>query len=241
MSPGSGSAAGYQTLSDENRNNYAGTAGQVSGIGSTMAGMGQNMAGQWNNRANNMYGLASGIASTPPKWYADRAAVTSNQAFDESKGVQDRALSRMGINPNSGRFVGLQTQWGLAKAAAEAGARTKGEQDAQEKAFEREKELAGMAQNGVGEGARLMASGAGQIGAAGTDYDKLAQEYDTLAGQKAKNDIALETSRKSESNAAQRKIDEMLKNLQPVPYGQIDPRTGKINFAPGTSPMYRGF
>jgi len=211
MSPGVNTPRGYQQLSEENLNNYGQTTGEMAGAGRGLIGAGQGALSRWGGRANQMYGLASGIAMREPSWYADRAGVTSNQAFDESKGIQDRTLSRMGINPNSGRFVGLQTQWGLARAAAEAGARTRASQDAEQSAFQKQLQLLNEGQQGFGEGLRAMGQGAGLLNAAGNDYGRQSSAYGGLAGEAQKAESMREAQVK---NATQAKIDQMLSEIQ---------------------------
>jgi len=209
--PGTNNARGYQNISENSLNQYGNTAGQLENIGQGLSAGGTANASMWGNNAKQMFGLAKGIASREPSWYADRAAVTSNQAFDESKGVQDRALSRMGINPNSGRFVGLQTQWGLARAAAEAGAKTRASQDAENTAFGRQQALMNQAQQGEASGRATAMQGASLIGQAGSDYNQLAGSYDRLATDKAMNDAKIEADRQNET---QSKFDKMLADIQ---------------------------
>jgi len=223
INPGYNSPQRYQNFEEGGMNAVQGMADRQVGLGNAMMGMGAQQAGQWGNRANNMYGLAAGIASRAPAWYADRAAVNSNEAFDESKGVQDRALSRMGINPNSGRFVGLQTQWGLARAAAEAGAKTRAQEEAAQRQFGQTEQLAGMANGQAGVGRQMMEGAGREYNAAGNDYNTLANEYGRMAGsaQRAKMD---------EQNASQNKIDQMIDEL----YGLMG-RSRNNSVAVGTS------
>ena len=62
---------------------------------------------------------------------------------DVAKGFQDtqaataRQMSRMGVNPNSGRFAGVTASNDLAKAAAVAGARTTARTTAEDENFKR--------------------------------------------------------------------------------------------------------
>lgn len=94
----------YQGSSEQYLGNAGGSATQMVNIGNTMLG----------------------IAQKTKRNFADQAAVDSNASFDESLGTQNRNLTRMGINPNSGRYAGLQQKWALSRAAAEAGAKTRG-------------------------------------------------------------------------------------------------------------------
>lgn len=178
-------ARANQSTSALNLGRVSNMAGRLTGIGNQMQSQGLGMINQWGNRANQTYGDLSTLASREPSWYADRAAVTSNEAFDESKGVQDRALSRMGINPNSGRFVGLQTKWGLARAAAESAARTKAAQEAEATKFSRLQSLFGAGTGELGRGVGLLTGAAGAFGNAGTAYGGLAGSYDKLAQEAA--------------------------------------------------------
>lgn len=222
-----GSAArGYQGQSQSNLGGMAGATGAMSGVGGTLQGYGVNAMQNWGDRGDSAYNLASGIAAREPSWYSDRAAVTSNQAFDESKGVQERALSRMGINPNSGRFVGMQTQWGLARAAAEAGAKTKAQQDAEATTFERNKALLGMAQQGQSQGAGMLNSAGGMYDRAAGNYGELAGTYDRLAGEAAENETVRggpQTKGYERGGGVQSEIDEMLSAYNPSAWS---PREG---------------
>lgn len=243
MSPGYNSPQKYQTFSENNLNNVEEMAGKQVGLGNQFQGMGTGLMSKWNPRVDTMYNESAGIAARAPSWYGDRAAVTSNQAFDESKDVQNRVLGRMGINPNSGRFVGLQTEWGLARAAAEAGAKTKASQDAEATQFARQQALINQGQQGLGMGAELLGHAGKSYGAAGGAYGGLAGAYDTLATDAAKNES---TKQEQQANSAQRRINDMMAEMQkamtpkamtPTPYGQIKP-DGTINYAPGTSAHY---
>lgn len=55
---------------------------------------------------------------------AGQAEADVNAGFANAEGQQQRSLSRMGINPNSGRSLALDNQTAIAKAAAMAGAAT---------------------------------------------------------------------------------------------------------------------
>jgi hypothetical protein len=55
----------------------------------------------------------------------NEASIDTALAFDKSREIMTRDLSRMGVNPISGRFAGLEQKWSLARAAAEAGAKNR--------------------------------------------------------------------------------------------------------------------
>ena len=69
-----------------------------------------------------------GVVNTASTWkpdYASEAGVNAAQAAEQGRETMQRGLSRMGINPNSGRFAGLNQEYELAAAAAKAGAKSK--------------------------------------------------------------------------------------------------------------------
>lgn len=53
------------------------------------------------------------------------ASTDVTQSFDKSRGMESRAISRMGINPNSGRFSAMSKGIMLDQAAKDANARNK--------------------------------------------------------------------------------------------------------------------
>ena len=66
-----------------------------------------------------------GLAQGSPDWMVDQAGNDVANAFDVSRGIQQRELSRAGIGPDAGKYRGLNQQALLARAAATAGARTR--------------------------------------------------------------------------------------------------------------------
>jgi hypothetical protein len=126
---------------------------------------------------------------------ATRAAADVNTAFTNTRAQEGRALSRMGVNPNSGRFAALNNQLSLGQAATAAGAMTQTRTDAEQLGFARRMDAAGLVRNlatnastayGVslkaGEGARTNAMAAGNqmgqgYGAAGQAYGGAANSY----------------------------------------------------------------
>lgn len=55
--------------------------------------------------------------------FAGRAAADTQQALATQQGIANRNLTRMGINPNSGRFAQLNSQFALGGAGMTAGAK----------------------------------------------------------------------------------------------------------------------
>ena len=93
---------------------------------------------------------------------ADEGAIDVSAAFDRSLGTMQRDMSRMGINPSSGRFAGLQQKWGRAKAAATAGAMTRARRGASRENFSR---LLSASQAGLNTASRAggLSANAGQM------------------------------------------------------------------------------
>jgi len=148
------------------------------------AGMYGAQMGGIGNQAAALYGgvYAPGVrrayqtAEMPIQDLVDRASIDTGLAFNKSQGILNRNMSRMGINPNSGRFQGLQQQWGLARAAAEAGAMTRARRQGREDNFRRLLDAVGAASDAGG--TALNAYG----GAAGTAMD-MSGQYDRWAGE----------------------------------------------------------
>lgn len=71
------------------------------------------------------YGLLEFLSEgADPQKYMDIASTDVNQSFDKTMGEVSRAMSRQGINPNSGAMQNMLTQGALSQGAALAGART---------------------------------------------------------------------------------------------------------------------
>jgi len=128
---------------------------------------------------------------------ATQAAADVNTAFTNTRAQEGRSLSRMGVNPNSGRFAALNNQLTLGQAATAAGAMNKTRTDAEQLGFARRMDAAGLGRNlagnastaygvslNAGEGARTNAMAAGNqmgqgYGAAGQAYGGAASSYGT--------------------------------------------------------------
>lgn len=78
---------------------------------------------------------------------ATSAAADVNMAMTNARNQENRALSRMGVNPNSGRFAALNNQLTLGQAAASAGAMTKARNDAENIGFARKMDAASLGRN----------------------------------------------------------------------------------------------
>lgn len=104
----------------------------------------------------------------------DQATTDNTLSYSRAYNTNLRNMERMGINPNSGRFLGMNQQYDLMRAAAEAGARNQARLSAREINFNR-----GMAIGNLGAQYGQMATGA--AGAAASAYDSYVGSRASLA------------------------------------------------------------
>jgi hypothetical protein len=69
--------------------------------------------------------------------WASRAAADASQAFMGSQGTMNRNAARMGVNPASGRFAGMQTSLAMDRSKAIGGAKTVARERADQESFSR--------------------------------------------------------------------------------------------------------
>ena len=75
---------------------------------------------------------------------ASRAAADSGRAFGISQQQNQRAMASMGVNPNSGRFAGMNAASGLQQAASRANAMTGARTQAEQMGYARKLDAAGL-------------------------------------------------------------------------------------------------
>jgi len=75
---------------------------------------------------------------------ASRAAADSGRAFGISRAQNERASASMGVNPNSGRFAGMNAATGLQQAASRANAMTGARTQAEQMGYARKLDAAGL-------------------------------------------------------------------------------------------------
>jgi hypothetical protein len=75
---------------------------------------------------------------------ASRAAADSGRAFGVSRAQNERASASMGVNPNSGRFAGMNAASGLQQAASRANAMTGARTQAEQMGYARKLDAAGL-------------------------------------------------------------------------------------------------
>lgn len=114
---------------------------------------------------------------------AQQAAADSGKAFDVMRKANERAMLSMGVNPNSGRFAGINRAGELQAAAHRAGAMNQTRVQAEALGNARMLEAAGLGRNlpGASAGAYQMAIGAGN--AAGQNAMAPGNQY--MAGMQA--------------------------------------------------------
>lgn len=97
---------------------------------------------------------------------ASQAAAAAGRAFGTTQAAGARAAAAMGVNPNSGRFAGIQAQGQLGLAAQRAGAMTAARQQADQLGWARNLDVVGLGRNlpGASTAAYSGATGAGTAG-----------------------------------------------------------------------------
>lgn len=109
-----------------------------------------------------------------------------NKAYDAAM----RNMTRMGINPNSGRFAGMGQSFALNRAAAEAGARNLARIQARNENFSRAGTLAGLGYNYSGLGLNAINSATSALNAAAGNQERYIQGVGTMDNQAVKLDRA---------------------------------------------------
>lgn len=169
---------GYPAMSNQREaEKYLRQAAAAFGGDEEMSGL----AGQLTGAAGmypGMVGKVAGAAEFNPEDLAGQASVDTGLAYDKAFDVMNRNMARMGVNAASPRYAGLAQKWALARAAAEAGAKTRARRTGREEAFSRMVQAANLASGlpsmAMSAMERSKASGSGLMG--------VAQAYDEMAG-----------------------------------------------------------
>ena len=108
---------------------------------------------------------------------ASQAAADAGRAFGISQQQNQRAMAAMGVNPNSGRFAGMQNATGLQQAAVRANAMTGARRQAEQMGYARQLDAAGLGRGLAGASAAAYggASSAGSM--AGQNAQSAGQNY----------------------------------------------------------------
>lgn len=106
----------------------------------------------WNYQKNTFRPLEAWIAADAQNYdttarseqAASKAMADMESQFGNEQAQQQRAMTRMGVNPNSGRFASMSTQMGMAEAAAKAGAASKARDNIELQGYARKMDAANM-------------------------------------------------------------------------------------------------
>lgn len=104
-----------------------------------------------------------------------------NMAYDKAGDIQKRNALRYGINPNSGRFAGVQRGIALDRAKATAGARTGERRRADEVDWNRRSTVANMGRGIPGQAMQGIGSAANTHSSAASNMANMANTYGNLA------------------------------------------------------------
>lgn len=208
--PATGSGQGFQGLSQD----YLAQAAKAfqNPWGQQMGSMGQGLYGQYLRGTVPAMAQARAAASYRPDMVSS-AAVDAQMANDQARGQVTRQLTRMGVNPNSGRFAGLLQEASLAGAANKAGAMTRAEHMERESEFGRLMSAAGLGAGLPGEALSAMSGAGSGTRANAAGLEGIAGQYGSLAAGMAENETAAKVAA---ANASQAQMDEMLQQLQKV-------------------------
>jgi len=182
-----GGASSYAKNNNSNmQNQYSGASnaiGNMSGVAGDLSGISGTVMDNYNSTYMPAIGRASQLANVSEEEAAGKAAVSSGLSYDNALGINQRTMSRMGVNPNSGRFAGMLTDWGLARAAGEAAAKNTARKQARDESFSRNAGIAGIAQQGASQAIGAASSAAGAYGNAAQLGMGLGDRYGQEADQ----------------------------------------------------------
>jgi hypothetical protein len=116
---------------------------------------------------------------------AQQAAADAGKAFGLTQAATQRASAAMGINPNSGRFAGMQQQGQNALAAQRAAAMTGTRQQAQQMGFARKLDVTGLGRGLPGASAAAYGGATAAGSAAGGNYMAPGNQFNVAFGQGA--------------------------------------------------------
>lgn len=101
-----------------------------------------------------------------------QATTDNTLSYGKAWDTANRNLTRMGINPNSGRFAGMNQSYALARAAAEAGARNQARIQARNENFSRAGSLASMGKDYSGMALNAASAAGNMLNAAASNQDR---------------------------------------------------------------------
>jgi hypothetical protein len=108
---------------------------------------------------------------------ASQAAADVGLAFGRTRAMNERAMASMGVNPNSGRFAGVQSASGLGLAANRAAAMTNTRTQADQMGYARKLDAAGLGRNLSGASLAAYGGATAAGSAAGANAQSAGQNY----------------------------------------------------------------
>jgi len=162
-------------------NNVRRQAGNVSNVASGLYGTGSGLLSQYGNNFAGLIDSMPGQSQMPLSDYVNAAGNDVASNFDRSRGIMGRNMSRMGVNPNSGRFAGLMAALSRQEAATRAGAMTDARITGQRENFSRGMQASQLGLNVANTGIGAQQSAGGLYGAAGGLYGQAAGQYGQAA------------------------------------------------------------
>lgn len=108
---------------------------------------------------------------------ASKAAADAGMAFNNTRQMNERASASMGINPNSGRFAGINKAGGLALAANRAAAMTGSRTQSEQMGYARSLDAVGIGRNLAGASLGAYGGAVGAGSAAGNSAQSAGQNY----------------------------------------------------------------
>lgn len=108
---------------------------------------------------------------------ASQAAADAGRAFGISQQQNQRAMAAMGVNPNSGRFAGMQAATGLQQAAMRANAQTAARNQAEQLGYARQLDAAGLGRGLAGASIAAYGGATNAGNSAGANAQSAGQNY----------------------------------------------------------------
>lgn len=108
---------------------------------------------------------------------ASQAAADAGLAFSRTRSANERASASMGVNPNSGRFAGINAASELGLAAQRAGAMTGTRRQAEQIGYARSLDAAGIGRNLAGTSLGAYGGAVNAGSAAGQNIQSAGQNY----------------------------------------------------------------
>lgn len=172
-----GQTAGSLTPYAQSLQDYA---KKVFGQGQTLVDQGNAILGTWGNFAPLVGQYTEALKSLNPNDRVSMAAHDVQRSYQNTQGQNQRALSRMGVDPSSGAYQAQKAQWDQALATALAGAKTRARNQGLTEQITQLAQGLGVGSNLAQAGASIGTQGAGVMGQAG---DLIGQAANVITSQ----------------------------------------------------------